>query len=66
MRMMKRRKTNHQVLKGSVGRGAWAARVSGSRSHFPPLPCPRLHGLWDRWSSLEGAALSSLRRIDVC
>lgn len=62
MRLMKTRKTTPPVLKGSVGRGALAAGVWGSRSRSPPLPCPRLHGLWDHWSSPEGANLNSLGR----
>lgn len=58
--MMKMRKKTLPVLKGSVARGALAVGVSGSRSHFPLLPCPLLGGLWDRWSMTEGATLNSL------
>lgn len=64
MRKMKTRKTTPPVLKGSVVRGASAAGVLGSRSRFPPLPCPQLHGLWDHWSVPEEAALNSLGRVE--
>lgn len=60
MKKMMRRKSTLPVLKGSFGREASAVEVWGSHSRFPPLPCPRLRGLWDHCLSPAGATLSSL------
>lgn len=48
-------------LKGSVGREAKAVGVLGNRSRSPPLPRRQPHGLWDRYSLVEGANLNSLK-----
>lgn len=58
------RKKTLPVQKGSVGQGAAAVGVWGSRSHFPLLPCPQLCGLWVHWSLTEGANLNSLGRAE--